>query len=89
MAYQPHTDADRARMLAALGIDSVEVLFEDIPASVRASRIDLPDAEPELMLQRRMTALAARNRVDLASFLGAGVYRAPPAGDRGHHPVTG
>ncbi len=74
MAYQPHTDADRARMLAALGIDSVEVLFEDIPASVRATRLDLPEAEPELVLQRRMTALAARNRVDLASFLGAGVY---------------
>ncbi len=75
MAYQPHTDADRARMLAALGIDSVEALFEDIPASVRATGIDLPDPEPEMVLQRRMTSLAARNRVDLASFLGAGVYQ--------------
>jgi glycine dehydrogenase subunit 1 len=75
MAYQPHTDADRDRMLSALGIDSVEVLFEDIPASVRAPGIDLPTGEPELVLQRRMTALAGRNRVDLASFLGAGVYQ--------------
>ena len=74
MAYQPHTDSDRARMLAALGIDSVEALYEDIPASVRATGIDLPDGEPELVLQRRMASLAARNRVDLVSFLGAGVY---------------
>ena len=74
MAYQPHTDGDRARMLAALGIDSVEALYEDIPASVRATGIDLPVGEPELVLQRRMASLAARNRVDLASFLGAGVY---------------
>ncbi len=74
MAYQPHTDDDRARMLAALGIDSVEALYEDIPASVRATGIDLPDGEPELVLQRRMAGLAARNRVDLVSFLGAGVY---------------
>ena len=74
MAYQPHTDSDRARMLAALGIDSVEALYEDIPAPVRATGIDLPDGEPELVLQRRMASLAARNRVDLVSFLGAGVY---------------
>jgi len=74
MAYQPHTDSDRARMLAAIGIDSVEALYEDIPASVRATGIDLPVGEPELVLQRRMSSLAARNRVDLASFLGAGVY---------------
>jgi glycine dehydrogenase subunit 1 len=74
MAYQPHTTDDRARMLMALGIDSVERLYEDIPASVRATGIELPDGEPELVLQRRMTSLAARNRVDLVSFLGAGVY---------------
>ncbi len=89
MAYQPHTVGDRARMLAALGIESVETLFEDIPASVRATGIDLPAREPELVLQRRMASLAARNRVDLASFLGAGRLSPPPAGDRGHHPVAG
>ncbi|MCY7419124.1 MAG: aminomethyl-transferring glycine dehydrogenase subunit GcvPA [Chloroflexi bacterium] len=74
MAYQPHTASDRARMLGALGIESVEALFEDIPVSVRSTGIDLPPGEPELVLQRRMSGLAAQNRVDLASFLGAGVY---------------
>ena len=62
-------------MLAALGIDSVDALFEDIPASVRANGLDLPPPEPELLLARRLEGLAGRNRVDLATFLGAGVYR--------------
>jgi glycine dehydrogenase subunit 1 len=62
-------------MLAAIGIDSVDELFQDIPAALRASRLDLPDPEPELVLAARLQDLAGRNRVDLASFLGAGVYR--------------
>jgi glycine dehydrogenase subunit 1 len=62
-------------MLAVLGIDSVERLFDDIPATLRASGLDLPDPRSELTLARELTALAARNRIDLVSFLGAGVYR--------------
>ncbi|MEA2622721.1 MAG: glycine dehydrogenase subunit 1 [Chloroflexota bacterium] len=75
MPYGPHTTDDRALMLAALGIDSVAVLFEDIPASVRANGLDLPPPEPELLLSHRLERLAARNQVGLAGFLGAGVYR--------------
>ena len=54
---------------------SVDALFEDIPSTVRATGLDLPEPEPELVIQRRMATLAARNRVDLVSFLGAGVYQ--------------
>jgi len=75
MAYGPHTPADRARMLSALGVSSIDELFSDIPADLRPSALDLPPAEPELVLADRLRRLAARNRVDLASFLGAGVYR--------------
>jgi glycine dehydrogenase subunit 1 len=84
MPYGPHTDADRASMLGALGLTSVDQLYEDIPEGLRASRLDLPEPEPELELAARLTALAARNRTDLASFLGAGVYRhwSPPAVDQ-------
>src|SRR6188508_1821540 len=84
MPYGPHTADDRARMLGALGLTSVDQLFEDIPADLRASRLDLPDPEPELELAARLTGLAARNRTDLASFLGAGVYRhwTPPNVDQ-------
>ena len=62
-------------MLAALGIESVDALFADIPEALRASPLNLPGPEPELELAARLQDLAARNRTDLASFLGAGVYR--------------
>ncbi|MEX2183436.1 MAG: aminomethyl-transferring glycine dehydrogenase subunit GcvPA [Chloroflexota bacterium] len=84
MPYGPHTDDDRGRMLAALGLASVDELFADIPEALRASPLDLPPPEPEQELAARLRALAARNRTDLVSFLGAGVYRhwSPPAVDQ-------
>jgi glycine dehydrogenase subunit 1 len=84
MPYGPHTAADRARMLGGLGLTSVDQLFDDIPEALRASRLDLPEPEPELALAARLSDLAGRNRSDLASFLGAGVYRhwCPPAVDQ-------
>ena len=84
MPYGPHTPGDRERMLAALGISGVDELFDDIPTELRSAGLDLPEPEPELQLAARLQAMAARNRTDLASFLGAGVYRhwSPPAVDQ-------
>ncbi len=84
MAYSPHTVDDRQQMLAALGIESVDALFADIPPAVRARGLDLPPALDELSLARRLETLAGRNRVELASFLGAGAYRhhIPPTVDQ-------
>jgi glycine dehydrogenase subunit 1 len=75
MPYGPHTASDRERMLASLGIATVDELFADIPQALQASRLDLPEPEPELDLSARLQRMAGRNRTDLASFLGAGVYR--------------
>jgi glycine dehydrogenase subunit 1 len=84
MPYGPHTTADRQRMLDALGISDIDELFSDIPADLRASPLRLPEPEPELDLTARLIGLANRNRTDLASFLGAGVYRhwTPPVVDQ-------
>src|SRR6187397_1721032 len=84
MPYGPHAAEDRARMLETIGVSSVDDLFEDIPEALRSSPLRLDDPEPELNLAARLQALAARNRVDLASFLGAGAYRhwSPPAVDQ-------
>jgi glycine dehydrogenase subunit 1 len=75
MPYGPHAADDRARMLETIGIASVDELFEDIPEALRAGPLQMDGPEPELELSARLTRLAARNRVDLASFLGAGAYR--------------
>ncbi len=84
MPYTPHTADDRERMLAALGIDSVEALFAEIPSSVRAAGLPLPAGFPEHELMAHLAALAAANRTGLAEFAGGGVYRhyIPPIVDQ-------
>src|SRR5919204_3845187 len=75
--YTSATDADRAAMLAAIGVDSVEELFRDIPAAVRLGRpIDLPPGRSEQEVYAELRDLAARNvsTEDEISFLGAGMY---------------
>jgi glycine dehydrogenase subunit 1 len=75
MTYSPHTDADRAQMLDAVGVASVEDLFADIPGSVRASAWDVPPPLAEQEVRAELARLAGRNRIPEVSFLGAGVYR--------------
>jgi glycine dehydrogenase subunit 1 len=77
MSHLSLTDADREEMLAAIGADTVEELFRDIPAGVRYDReLDLEPALSEPELVRHLEELAARN-VDTTqelSFLGMGIY---------------
>jgi glycine dehydrogenase subunit 1 len=76
MSYIPHTDQDRRDMLAAIGVDRIEKLYEDVPARVRFPELDLPDASNEMDIVREMEALASSNvdSRDYACFLGAGAY---------------
>jgi len=75
MTYSPHTDADRARMLEGIGVASVEDLFDDIPAPVRAGPWDIPPALVEQDVRAELVRLAGRNRIPEVTFLGAGAYR--------------
>ena len=73
--YLSLTDRDRDAMLATIGVDSVDELFRDIPASVRFDRpLDVPPALPEAELTRHLEELAGRNEIDEVSFLGGGIY---------------
>jgi len=76
--YIPHTDADRAEMLATIGAASIDELFREIPANLRVApgTMDLPPALDEPRLMAHLHEIAAKN-VDMAStvcFLGAGIY---------------
>jgi glycine dehydrogenase subunit 1 len=75
MTYSPHTDADRERMLAAVGVADLEDLFADIPRSVRASDWAVPPPLTEQEVRAELARLAGRNRIPEVSFLGAGAYR--------------
>jgi glycine dehydrogenase subunit 1 len=76
MRYLPLTSDDRAEMLAVIGAPDIEALFEDAPAKARA-KIDLPAHQGEIEVERRLSALASRNRPAGAGpfFCGAGAYR--------------
>jgi glycine dehydrogenase subunit 1 len=75
--YLPLTDEDRREMLSAIGAESVEDLFSDIPAEVRfKGELDLPPALAESEVLSHLNELAAKNRhfQNCVSFMGAGVY---------------
>jgi glycine dehydrogenase subunit 1 len=64
-------------MLAAIGVDSVEDLFEQIPEPLRLGRpLALPKGMSEAEVFERLSALAARNgdAEEEVCFVGAGMY---------------
>ena len=75
--YVPSTDSDRRQMLDAIGVDSVEELFQDIPEQHRNPALALPPPRSEFELMREVAELSAMNSVpgEFACFLGAGSYR--------------
>ncbi|MEA2479259.1 MAG: glycine dehydrogenase subunit 1 [Thermoleophilaceae bacterium] len=75
--YTSATDPDRREMLDAIGVDSIDDLFEQIPEGVRLGRpLDLPDGLSEDEVNRHLSGLAARNvhADEEVTFLGAGMY---------------
>jgi glycine dehydrogenase subunit 1 len=74
MPFVPHTDEDIRAMLAAIGVDSVEALFDEIPRSLRAHPLpELPPATNELEIVRLMHSRAEHDR-RYRTFIGAGAY---------------
>ncbi len=77
MPYIPHSDEDRKSMLAAVGVRSIQELFEDVPAGVLFPELDLPPALSEMEVRWEMETLAGANLTTAEGpcFLGAGAYR--------------
>ena len=74
--YIPSTMDEQAEMLAALGIDSIDKLFADIPDEFRNPTLNLPAPLSELEIQQGLGQMAGKNRPLSSgpSFLGAGSY---------------
>ncbi|MDA7947288.1 MAG: aminomethyl-transferring glycine dehydrogenase subunit GcvPA [Hyphomicrobiaceae bacterium] len=78
MRYLPLTDADRKAMLSSIGANSIDDLFADIPENVRLSEpLDLPRRAGELEVERRLSAMAAKNTAASSApfFVGCGAYK--------------
>src|SRR5690349_14146824 len=75
--YTSATDADRREMLAAIGVESIDALFADVPEGVRLKRaLDLPPGKPEQEVYAYLRDLASQNvsTEDELSFVGGGMY---------------
>lgn len=76
MSYIPHTDLERQQMLAAIGVPTIEDLFEAVPSKFRFPALDLPEpmTEMEVISELRALSEADDNAQDFALFRGAGAY---------------
>ena len=74
MPFIPHTAADTRAMLAAIGVNSIEALFSEIPAALRTALLTgLPPALNEMQAMQLMQARARQDGRPLC-FIGAGAY---------------
>ncbi|MBN1837453.1 MAG: aminomethyl-transferring glycine dehydrogenase subunit GcvPA [Spirochaetales bacterium] len=71
----PHTEEDLRVMLQAVGVRSLEDLFQDVPEALRLrGELPLDKGLPENAVLGRLSELARRNRTECVSFLGCGSY---------------
>ncbi len=74
MPFIPHTDLEITQMLDSIGASSVEDLFDEIPAHLRAGVLDaVPTGMNEMEVSRLMRQRASENTT-ATCFLGAGAY---------------
>src|SRR5215470_14899718 len=75
MRYLPKSPAERQEMLSAIGVKSIDELFECIPERYRLREaLKLPGPLSEAEVIDYFKQRAAENSVGHTSFLGAGVY---------------
>ena len=77
MRYIPNSPDERAALLAAVGVSSVNDLFATVPRAVfRREAPPLPPPASEIEVRRDLGAVAGRNAnlSEWTSFLGGGLY---------------
>lgn len=74
MPFIPHTENEVREMLGTIGADSIEALFDEIPANLRCGRLEsVPEGLAEMQISRLMHQRAAMDGAGL-NFIGAGAY---------------
>ncbi|HEX7829649.1 MAG TPA: aminomethyl-transferring glycine dehydrogenase subunit GcvPA [Thermoanaerobaculia bacterium] len=74
--FIPNAGEDIREMLSEIGVDSIDRLFDTIPADVKLDALlDIPGPWSEVESRRWFRSLAERNKTtDHVSFLGGGAY---------------
>ncbi|MCD6311966.1 MAG: aminomethyl-transferring glycine dehydrogenase subunit GcvPA [Elusimicrobia bacterium] len=74
MSYCPHTDKEIEKMLRAIGADSVDELFSDIPAGLRAGELEIEKGKSEFEIMGKLEKLSAKCSSGRIGFTGGGFY---------------
>ena len=74
MPFIANTESDRREMLAAIGLETLDDLFGDVPSELRCKGLDVSPGQSEQEVRDRLARLADRNATGLVSFLGGGFY---------------
>ncbi|MBC7261386.1 MAG: hypothetical protein H5T63_05180, partial [Chloroflexi bacterium] len=62
MSYIPNTEADRAAMLKAIGVNNIDELFRDVPEALRYPELKLPPPLSEMEILRELREISAAIR---------------------------
>lgn len=73
-SYLPNTKQEQQAMLEAIGFDSFDGLFAQIPEAVRQKELNLPPGISEMEAMAEMERIAEKNKVFRQIFRGAGAY---------------
>jgi len=75
-SYVPTTAAEREEMLAAIGVKSLEDLYQAVPQEMLLNgTLNIPEGMSELEVREAVTAMAEKDKVFKTVLRGAGAYR--------------
>ena len=70
--FLAHTDETRNTLLKSISVDKIDDLFKQLP--VNFGEFDMGNALSELQTQKKIKALAHKNKTEYISFIGGGIY---------------
>ncbi len=74
--YVPNTKEEQLSMLKAIGLNSMDELFEAIPKEVKLGvDLDIPKGMSEMEVSGKIRKIAGKNKVYDSVFRGCGAYR--------------
>ena len=72
--YTPHTSADVKAMLDAVGLDSLDALYADVPEKLMLKKLGLGQGMSQAAVERKYEKTASENKVFDTVLRGCGAY---------------
>ncbi len=72
--YTPHTDADVRAMLDAVGAESLDALYDDVPEKLMLKKLGLEKGISQASAERKYEKTASKNKVFDTILRGCGAY---------------